>query len=118
MAVVTGWFSRVQRKTRADALHLRENEREKNTRNQLRRPHPDTRLARPGRVLAAGGGHGVRQLVAGGVPDRADAAALLDEKSGRGQRHESHQEGVFNQILPLFVSQELAYCVHNRSLMR
>src|ERR1035441_2548940 len=52
---------------------------------------------------------GLGQLVVGDGPNTFDAAAGAQEESGRSQRHERHEQGVLDEVLPLFVLPE----VHN-----
>lgn len=48
-----------------------------------------------------------------GGPDATDAAAGTDEQGRGGERYESHQQGVFNQVLTLLIVEKSAYnCFH------
>lgn len=55
-------------------------------------------------------------MAVGGGPDAFDAGAGADEKSGGGERYESHQESVFDQVLALFVEKEVADVCHEGML--
>src|ERR1035438_5417740 len=48
----------------------------------------------------------VRQLRARGAPDPLDAGAGIDEDRSRRECDKSHQQGVFDQVLALFVLYE------------
>jgi hypothetical protein len=55
------------------------------------------------------------ELAVGGGPDTLDAAAGAQEKGGRRQCHEGHQECVFDQVLSLIIVPKVAKCSHVRS---
>ena len=68
------------------------------------------------RVGLARVGGGVRQLVIGDAPNVLDAATGAQEKSGRSQRYERHEQGVLDEVLPLFVLPEITqerHCVRS-----
>src|SRR5580704_4960357 len=76
---------------------------------------------RDGIDLARGYGC-VRKLGARGTPDRADALTGVDKNRGRRECDKGHQEGVFNQVLALFVFYEihehlLHWCVSSSLLV-
>src|ERR1039457_6774152 len=57
-----------------------------------------------------------RELAVGSRPDAFDAVAGAQEKSRRSQRHKCHEQGVFDEILALFVCPEIAqkrHCVRS-----
>src|ERR1035441_9187249 len=71
-------------------------------------------MLHPGALARAAGG--VRQLFVADGPNRVDAAAGAQEESGRSQRHKCHEQGVFDQVLPLFVLPEITqkrHCVRS-----
>ena len=51
---------------------------------------------------------GRRQLAIARGPDALDTAAETKEEGGRSQRHEGHQERVFDKILALFIAVKAA----------
>ena len=52
------------------------------------------------------------ELTVRGVPDALDAAAGAQEKSCGSQGDKSHQQGVLDKILSLFIVPEVVQCVH------
>src|ERR1051326_1750309 len=66
-----------------------------------RRPAADRKLGRLARRVRGS------QLGVGRGPDALDAAAGAQKEGSGGQRYESHQQCVFNQVLALFVSEKV-----------
>jgi hypothetical protein len=60
----------------------------------------------------AGGSISSRELAVGGLPDTLNAATRADEKRGRSQGDERHQQRVLNQILSLIFDPKIAQKRH------
>ena len=52
-------------------------------------------------------GGGVRQLSIGDRPNVLNAAAGAQKQSGRSQRYKRHEQGILDEVLPLFVLPEI-----------
>src|ERR1017187_1051536 len=71
-------------------------------------------LLHPGELTGCRGG--IRQLAIADLPDFVDAATGAQEKSGRSQRYKRHEQGVFDEVLALFVLPEITqkrHCVRS-----
>ena len=62
--------------------------------------------------VLAGAGVGISELSIRGGPDTLDAATGAQKKRGGCQGYESHQKGVLDKILSLFIVPEVAKCSH------
>jgi len=61
----------------------------------------------PPRIHLAGRGVGRGEPRIGGCPNTGDATTGADEQRGGSQTHESQKQRIFDQVLALFISNEI-----------